>query len=322
MKTVLPSLLILALLSGCSPDRPTSFQGYVEGDYLYLAAPVGGYLASPEVRRGDRVAGGATIAQLEPGPDSAAVAESEARGQAAADQLDNLKAPRRDTEIAAQQARLASARASLRLAESRLQRQRTLARQGFLSATGLDALQADRDQAAAQVRSLEQELANYRASLGRAGEVRGAEAESRAAAAALAQKRWQLEHRVLSAPAPGEINEVYYRPGEWVPAGQPVASLLPDGRRKLRFFVPEPMLAKLRPGQEVEARCDGCAAPLRARIDFIAPDAEYTPPVIYSQGAREKLLFRVEARPTPEEATRLRPGLPVDVTLGGAGAHD
>jgi HlyD family secretion protein len=109
------------------------------------------------------------------------------------------------------------------------------------------------------------------------------------------------------------VADTYYRPGEWVPAGAPVASLLPDARRRLRFYVPETMVAGLAPGQPVVATCDGCAAPIRATIDFIAPQAEYTPPVIYSTGSREKLVFRVEAAPAAEQAAALRPGLPVDV---------
>ena len=61
--------------------------------------------------------------------------------------------------------------------------------------------------------------------------------------------------------------------------------------------------------------CDGCVGPVHASIDFIAAQAEYTPPVIYSHGSREKLVFRVEAVPDPAQAATLRPGLPVDVRL-------
>ena len=59
--------------------------------------------------------------------------------------------------------------------------------------------------------------------------------------------------------------------------------------------------------------CDGCGAPIPARIDFIATQAEYTPPVIYSNSQRSRLVFMVEARPDPQDGARLKPGLPVDV---------
>jgi HlyD family secretion protein len=88
--------------------------------------------------------------------------------------------------------------------------------------------------------------------------------------------------------------------------------LLPPQNLKVRFFVPEEARAKLAVGTVVAMRCDGCPANLRARVTFIASDAEFTPPVIYSVGSREKLVWMVEAVP---EGAVLSPGQPVDVTL-------
>ena len=68
-------------------------------------------------------------------------------------------------------------------------------------------------------------------------------------------------------------------------------------------------------GQAVKLACDGCGAPIDAKVTFIASQAEYTPPVIYSKDNRAKLVFLVEARPAPGDAARLHPGQPVDVTL-------
>jgi HlyD family secretion protein len=194
-------------------------------------------------------------------------------------------------------------------------RQEYLARAKFISPATLDESRSAFEQVSAQTEASRQQLATYRATLGRQSEVRGAEAEVQAAAALAAQKRRVVERKAVSAPAAGEVSETYYRPGEWVPAGAAVASLLPDVRRRLRFYVPETAIATLKPGQRIEAACDGCAAPIHATIDFIAAQAEYTPPVIYSRGSREKLVFRVEAAPDAEQAGTLRPGLPVDVRL-------
>ena len=103
--------------------------------------------------------------------------------------------------------------------------------------------------------------------------------------------------------------------GEWVPAGSPVVVVLPPGNVKVRFFVPEPRLGALKVGQKVSIACDGCGAGIEAAIAFISPQAEFTPPVIYSKDSRAKMVFMVEARPAPELAVRLHPGQPVDVTL-------
>jgi HlyD family secretion protein len=84
---------------------------------------------------------------------------------------------------------------------------------------------------------------------------------------------------------------------------------------KVRFFVPETKLGGIKVGQKVSLACDGCGNPIDAAVSFIAPQAEFTPPVIYSKDNRAKLVFLVEAKPAAQDATRLHPGQPVDVTL-------
>lgn len=315
--TTLALIATILTLGACSDPAPVGFQGYVEGDYLYLAAPQAGYLSTLDAERGSRVDSGQALFAIASDPDSEALAEAQSRAEAARQSVENLKSPRRTPEIAALEAELRAARASLALADAGLTRQQALAKRNFVSANTLDEARSARDAASAQVEAARQHLATYRSSLGREAEVLGAQAQVQAADAQVAQKRWAVESKAVSAPAAGEVADTYYRPGEWVPAGSPVASLLPDARRRLRFFVPESVVATIHPGQAVEARCDGCAKTIRATVDFVAPQAEYTPPVIYSKGSREKLVFRVEAAPSIEDASRLRPGLPVDVTLAG-----
>ena len=111
--------------------------------------------------------------------------------------------------------------------------------------------------------------------------------------------------------APGDARgvEVFFQQGEWAPANQPILSLLPDARIKLRFFVPQASLAAYRVGAVVRFSCDGCARGLTATIAYISPRPEFTPPVIYSREARDRLVYLVEARPS----ARLNPGQPVDV---------
>ncbi|MGH6920001.1 MAG: HlyD family secretion protein, partial [Geminicoccaceae bacterium] len=131
--------------------------------------------------------------------------------------------------------------------------------------------------------------------------------------AQLAQAEWRLDELAQAAPQAGLVVDTLYRPGEWVAAGAPVVSLLPPENVKVRFFVPEPRLGAIAVGDEVEVRCDACPPDLAAEISFIAPEAEYTPPVIYSREMRAKLVYLVEAKPRQPDA--LRPGQPVDVIL-------
>jgi HlyD family secretion protein len=140
-----------------------------------------------------------------------------------------------------------------------------------------------------------------------------AEAALRQAQANLAWSQTRLARRNAYSPAEGTVQQVYYRPGETVPAGRPVVALLPPQNLKLRFFAPEGLLPEIKYGETVAVSCDGCEKGLSAKVSFIARSAEYTPPVIYSLDERAKLVYLIEARPLEPEKFRI--GQPVSVTL-------
>ncbi len=310
-------LALVTLLLGCGRQDEQGYQGYAEGDYLYLAAPRAGFLETLDSDRGSRVKAGSKMFSIAAEPDLYELEDADAQQSALQANLKNLQQPRRQSEIDAQQAELNKARADLAFAETQLRRLQTLARKGFASKEEVDDARAARDRNAAQVEAARDRLELYRITLGREAEIQATEEEIRAAKARGAQKRWQVATKRVLAPAAGEVTEAYYRPGEWVPAGQPVLSFLPDGRRFIRFFVAETELAAIRLGQTVSADCDGCARPVEAKVTFISPRAEYTPPVIYSREERAKLVFRVEATPSASDAAVLHPGLPMIVHVRG-----
>ena len=165
---------------------------------------------------------------------------------------------------------------------------------------------------AARVRELQRDIDVARLP-GRKDQLTAQQAQVEAARAALAQAEWKLSRKSVNATAAGLVYDVPYRPGEWVPAGSPVVRMLPPGNVKVRFYVPEAAVGALKNGQSVQIRCDGCAAPVAAKITYVSNEAEFTPPVIYSNETRRKLVFLIEARPTPEDAPKLRPGQPVEV---------
>jgi len=142
-----------------------------------------------------------------------------------------------------------------------------------------------------------------------------AEAALRTAQARLNSAQTKLVRRKVFSPVTGSVQQIYYRGGELVAAGKPILALLPPGNLKVRFFVSEAMLPKLKFGDPVAITCDGCGAGILARISFISRASEFTPPVIYSMDERAKLVFLIEAR--PERPERLRVGQPVSVALGG-----
>lgn len=308
--------LILLLAAGCGEPDGRWLQGYAEGDHVRLGAPEAGWIESLAVERGDRVAPGAPLFTLESLRQQAAVREAEHQVARAEAQLADLRQGRRPEEIAQFKANLAEARAAQAYADQDLARQRMLARADAAAQARLDLARTTALEARARVEAMEAQLTVAHLP-GRADQIAAAEAAVGSARAALAQARWQLDQRTVRAPVEALVEDTVHRAGEWVGAGGTVVSLLPDAGVKVRFFVPEPLLPSLRPGQRVAVRCDGCPDSLTATVRYIAPRAEYTPPVIYSVGNREKLVFLVEARPDP--GTVLHPGQPVDVDAGLAG---
>ncbi|HSN19535.1 MAG TPA: HlyD family efflux transporter periplasmic adaptor subunit [Usitatibacter sp.] len=308
------ALVLLASLSACSRPDPSVLQGYVEGEYVRVAAPFAGTLVRLEVQRGAQVEPGASLFALEAVSEEAARREAEARVRQAEAQLEDLRKGRRPSEIASVRAQLAQAQAAAQLSERELARQEDLVAKGFVSRQALDQARAARDRDRDHVAELRANLATTVAG-SRPDEIRAAEEQVAAARQAFAQADWRLQQKAVETTVGGSVVDTLFVLGEWVPAGTPVVSILPPGNVKVRFFVPEPRLGTVHVGERVRVACDGCGAPFEAAISFISPTAEYTPPVIYSKDSRAKMVFLVEARPAAADAARLHPGQPVDVTL-------
>jgi HlyD family secretion protein len=292
---------------------PAEWQGYAEADFVKVGPTQQGLLTSVFVARGVKVAAGAPLFEQDDTADRAAVDQATRQLAQAEAQLANLQASGKQTEIEQAEANLAEARATLVRAQADLQRSEPLVRLRAVSIQNVDQLRADYRSAEAKVHGLEAALAQLRAPLGRNQEIAAQRAAVDAARAAVAMAKWRLDQRHVAAPVAGIINDVLARPGETIPAGAAVVSLLPPENIFVRFFVPEPMLAAVHLGDHVALVCDSCPAGLAATISFISPQAEYTPPVIYSESSRAKLVYKVEARPPSQNAPMLNPGQPVAV---------
>jgi HlyD family secretion protein len=306
-------LLLLASLAVSCGEPSQRWQGYAEGEYLRLGAPQAGWIESVEVERGTQVTAGTRLFTLESEQQRAAVREAEGHLATAEAQLADLKLGRRPEEIAQIEANLSEAKAGLSYAEQDLRRQQMLARADVAAQARLDLARSAALEAQARVAAMEAQLATARLPA-RTDQIAAAEATVASARAALAQAAWQLDQRTIRAPADALVEDTVRKAGEWVSAGGTVISLLPAGNIKVRFFVPEPALSAVRIGQRVVLNCDGCPADISATIRYVAPQAEFTPPVIYSVGSREKLVFMVEA--WPDAGAWLHPGQPMDVDPG------
>jgi HlyD family secretion protein len=194
-----------------------------------------------------------------------------------------------------------------------LQRNQALLKTGAATAQLVDEEQADLRSAIAKIAADQAALDQAEAPLGRPGEITAQTSAVDAAQAALAMARWRLAQRSVASPVTGVVADVLALPGETLEAGAPVVSLLPPENIFVRFFVPEPSLAHVHLGDTVALSCDNCPADMTGTVSYLAPQAEYTPPFIYSETTRSKFVFLAEARPKPAEATRFNPGQPVTV---------
>jgi HlyD family secretion protein len=183
-----------------------------------------------------------------------------------------------------------------------------------------DLQQADVAMQEAQVKNAQQAYDRaqtlLRSNAGTQKALEDAEAGLRTAQARLNSAQTRLARRRVFSPVEGPVQQIYFRVGEMAPAGRPVVALLPPKNLKVRFYVSEATLPQLKIDDWINVRCDGCAENIRAKISFISRSSEFTPPVIYSQEERSKLVFLIEAR--PEQPELLRVGQPITVTLGSA----
>jgi HlyD family secretion protein len=306
------ALCVCALLAGCGGKHDEGWSGYADADYVYVGAPLAGTLSVLYVASGDKVVQGKPLFALEDEAEKAAREEANARLAAASYQAADTDKGKREQEVAINQAQLAQARAQAQLAQHDLTRKRELLARGFISRAQVDEAQATQAQAQARVAELSSVVQVARLPA-RSDERLAADAQVDAARQVLRQSQWRAQQKQQTAPADGQIADTFFRPGEFVKAGQPVVALLPPANIKARFYVPETQVQSVAMGQNVALHCDGCGEAIAARVTFISTKPEYTPPVIYSNEQRAKLVFLVEARPAPADAMRLRPGQPLQV---------
>ena len=306
--------LLLALVS-CTRPGSAPIQGYIEGEFLYIASPLSGRLETLHVSRGDRLKTGDPVFALEKNPELEARDEAARKLAGGRAQWEDVKKGKRPSEIESIRAQLDLARAALVFSEQTLARQERLSSTNATSRQDLEEARSARDQDLKKVKQLESDLETSMLG-GREDQIEAALANVRALEAMLARAEWDLSQKTRTAPRDGLVFDTLFRPGEWVPAGRPVVAFLPPENIKVRAFVPQTALGSIRVGQPVRVTVDGASEPYAGRISFISPNAEYTPPVIFSRESRAKLVFMIEAVFDPRIAADLHPGQPVDVEIG------
>ncbi|WED42137.1 HlyD family secretion protein [Legionella cardiaca] len=270
-------MLLTLGLSGCNQQPIISMPGYVEGRYIYLSSLFAGTLKSLNVIPGMKVQAGQILFTLELSPSNQKLAIAKAKIQEATNQL--------------QKANL----------YFELQKKNNLRNTMLLKKDIISKEEFENGKSA-----YEQALEDKKVAEARLISVQANEKEI----------LWEMSQKTVTAPVDALVHNTFYTVGENLQADSPVLSLLDPKQVKIIFFVPQNLLGRIKINQVVNVSFDASKTPIKAKISYIADRVEYTPPVIYSIEERQKLVFRVEAKPDLDAVfSIIHPGQPVSITL-------
>ncbi len=267
--------MICTLMVGCK-EKNNSLQGYVDADYTYISSRFSGNLISLDAPKGTTINKGELLFTLDVQP-----------------QLSQLKKAK---------ANLTQALAQVKVKQADLDYQSTLlARYQKLIKSGGVSLE--------QLEEVKNNYLNAQASL------ISQQALVESSMAELTQAKWSESNKKKYSSISGYVYDTYFTVGELVLSGRPVLSIVSPENLKVIFYVPEPLLSKLKLKNQVTISCDGCKDTFLATVSYISSKTEYTPPYIFSESSRTKFVYRVEAKPVKTAFNYLHPGQPVSINL-------
>ncbi len=310
MNKVMPLIGMCLALAACG-DKTETLHGYAEGKFVMLAPETTGRVKALAALEGAHVETGALLFQLEDTAEQAALDAARAAAEAAGARFDDAAAGGRKQEIAAARDQLTQGQAVQERARKDRVRAQELFQSGTIPKAQLDAAIAAAETANAQVAELRQRLTLVELPA-RDDQLRTLTAAAREAAAQAKGAADALRRRAVTAPAPGKVERVVRHAGDLASPAMPVMRFLPDGQMIAVLYIPAPRLAQTPVGTRLAIRCDGCPDEAKAEITVIATEPEFTPPVIYSDNERARLVFRAEAKLTgfaPPPGTPLSAGI-------------
>ena len=305
-----PHLILTAIVmfaAACSEPVDTALHGYAEGNFISIAPDMPGRIVETGAIEGQTITAGAMLVRLDDTTQRNNVQTAQARLEAATARFDDALAGARAPEIAAARDQLTQARAAQTEARDARARVQDLFDRGHVSQARLDTSVAANETADARVAEMRQRLSLVQLPA-RENALRALQAEVSVAQSGVEQAEYALSLRTITAPIDARVNQQIRFVGEQAGPAQPVYSVLPTGHIHAILFIPETDLASTPVGTAFAVSCDGCDAGLSARITRIDDNAEFTPPIIYSDAERARLVYRAEARfdgPAPP------PGMPL-----------
>lgn len=325
MKRIIPVVVLLVLATVAyfawrathkdeNPDLLAA-SGTVEATDAQLGFQATGRIAEIAVREGDKVEQGATIALLDRAETLARREQGEAQIAAADATLRDLERGSRREEIAEARAAVAGARDRLTDAERDAERAETLFAGGAVPRENLDKAHLAVEVAKSQLTQAEERLRLLVAGP-RRERIDAQRAQLAQAQASVKAVDATLANMTVVAPFAGVVTVRHREPGEVVPAGSPVVTLLDPADRWVRIYVPEDKIAALHIGQSADITTDTYPDKrYPGEVSFIATEAEFTPKNVQTQEERVRLVYAVKVRVTEDPDQELKPGMPADVEI-------
>ncbi len=307
-------LIAMLIITGCDNKPDNILSGYSYGDFVYLSYSGNEKIERLLINKGDNVTTGQELVKMESFDTQNILLRAEEKLSAESALLRNLESGERPEELDIIRAQIKKARSAESQVKRQLGRYRNLYASHAISLAEWEDIRDELTQKGAQVEELINQLK------ARQLPARQDEISQQLSLVAVAKHErdkalWDVQQTTIVSPVNAKVFDIIYRAGERPSSGKSIISLLPPDNVKVRFFIPEVMLGKFKVGDKVRLICDGCAEPIPGVINYISPEAEFTPPVIYSTKRREKLIFMAEAIPAPNQAERMKIGQPFDVEI-------
>lgn len=312
--TALFFLLPLVIFGGCQRSNSQTYSGYAEGEFVNLSSTQSGKLDKLFVKRGDQVSINKNLFALECDNELLSLKQAQADLSAAESILRDYRKGERPEEIRVIEAQLSQASANAENAAKQFKRNSALYPANAVSKTQLDDSEALAKATEAKVKELKNALGVAKLSK-RLDQISAQEKRVEQLRSAVKLAQWKVDEKGVKSRYNALVFDTLYREGEFVPQGGIIIRLLPPENIKIRFFVPQTVSESLQIGANVSitSRSDGKIIP--AQVTYISTEAEFTPPIIYSNETKEKLTYMIEAYPQKSYAAQLHPGQPVEVSL-------
>ncbi len=325
-----PLALALALAAGCASKAPTDrarASGSVEATEVQISAQVGGRLMELKVAEGDRVAVGQTIAQIDTTDVLLVVRRATADRDLAAAQLALLLAGSRQEDIrqaAAQvkgaEADTAGARDDLAAAEADVVRFETLLKSNSGTQKQRDDAVARRDMAKARQQAAQERVLAAREALARLQhgarpeEITAARARLASSEAQVASLEQNVKDATVTSPVAGIVTQKLADAGEILAPRTPIVNIVDLDHAWANIYIDEPLIPRLRLGQQATIFTDAGGAGLTGTVTFISPKAEFTPRNVQTAEERSKLVYRIKVSVDNRQGI-LKPGMPVEADV-------